>query len=148
MIASRLVRPLFAIATILIVSCGGDTAVPSPEGDDDSPAAAAASDAKLTGTIIEITMHTDEKGNYFSPSEIEAHEGDVLRFKLVTGVHNVNFLPDSNPGKTGLPPVSMYLQLPGQTLDIPLTFGEGDFYFHCDPHAMLGMVARLEVEDN
>lgn len=146
MIASRILRPFFAVATILVVGCGGDTDVPSQDGKT-SPAAAAVSDVKLTGKIIEITMHTDDQGNYFSPSEIEAHEGDVLRFKLVTGVHNVNFLPDSNPGKTGLPPVSMYLQLPGQTLDIPLTFGEGDFYFHCDPHAMLGMVARLEVED-
>lgn len=146
MIASRIFRPLFAVATILIVGCGGDTAVSSTSGDG-SPTAVAASDVKLTGKVIEITMHTDDQGNYFSPSEIEAHEGDVLRFKLVTGVHNVNFLPDSNPGKKGLPPVSMYLQLPGQTLDIPLTFGEGDFYFHCDPHAMLGMVARVEVED-
>ena len=144
MIASRIFRPLFAVATILIVGCGGDSSVTSQ--DATSPPAAAAG-AKLTGTIIEVTMHTDEQGNYFSPSKIEAHEGDVLRFKLVTGVHNVNFLPDSNPGKTGLPPVSTYLQLPGQTLDIPLTFGKGDFYFHCDPHAMLGMVARVEVED-
>lgn len=145
MIASHLSRPLIAVATILIVGCGGDSTTPTTQ--DAAAPSAAANDAKLTGTIIEVTMHTDDQGNYFSPSEIEAHEGDVLRFKLVTGVHNVNFLPDSNPGKTGLPPVSMYLQLPGQTLDIPLTFGKGDFYFHCDPHAMLGMVARVEVED-
>jgi plastocyanin len=62
-------------------------------------------------------------------------------------VHNVHFLPDSNPGKTGLPPASAMLQLPAQTLDIPVNFKEGHYYIQCDPHALLGMTARLEVED-
>lgn len=137
--------PLLVLSFALLVSCGGESA--SPGRDDDARPAAAASAAKLTGTVIEITMHTDADGNYFEPARIEAHEGDVLRFKLVTGVHNVHFLPDSNPGARNLPPMSLFLQLPGQTLDIPLTFGEGKFYFQCDPHALLGMVARLEVED-
>jgi len=98
------------------------------------------------GKYIEIAMTTDDKGSYFKPNEIEAKVGDVLRFKLVVGVHNVDFLPDSNGGKSGLPPVSGMLQLPGQTQDILLNFGTGHFYFQCDPHAALGMRGRVEVE--
>jgi plastocyanin len=38
------------------------------------------------------------------------------------------------------------LQLPGQTVDIPVTFEKGKYYFQCDPHAALGMRGHLEVE--
>lgn len=120
--------------------------MPAPGAPASAPAAAK-SDVPLTGRVIEITMHTDDKGNYFLPAKIEARPGDLLRFKLATGVHNVNFLADSNRGRTGLPAPSAFLQLPGQTYDVPLTFGTGHFYFQCDPHALLGMFARLEVED-
>ena len=97
------------------------------------------------GKLIEITMTTDDKGNYFTPNEVTANPGDVLHFKLNVGVHNVNFLPDSNPGKTGLPPMSPFLQLPGQTHDVAVNFGEGTFYWQCDPHAALGMKGHLTV---
>ena len=100
------------------------------------------------GKVIEIAMVTDDKGNYFEPAKVEAHAGDVLRFTLRSGVHNVNFLPDSNPGKSNLPPASQMLQLPGQTWDIAVPTAAGDYFFQCDPHALLGMVGRLEVEDD
>jgi plastocyanin len=99
------------------------------------------------GKVIVVEATTDEKGNYFTPNEIEAHRGDVLRYKLKIGVHNVHFLPDSNPGKAGLPPASEMLQLPGQTIDIPVNFAAGKYYFQCDPHAALGMKGHLKVED-
>jgi plastocyanin len=92
-------------------------------------------------------MVTDETGNYFSPKEIEAHRGDLIRFTLKVGVHNVHFLPDSNSIKTGLPPASELLQLPGQTYDFVVNLQEGEYYFQCDPHAALGMIGKLEVED-
>jgi len=99
------------------------------------------------GKVIVVEAATDEKGNYYTPNEIEAHKGDVLRFTLKVGVHNVHFVPDSNPGKPGLPPASEMLQLPGQTVDIPVNFAAGDYYFQCDPHAALGMKGHLKVED-
>lgn len=107
--------------------------------DDDAPAAA-------TGKVIEVKMITDGKGNYYEPAAIHAETGDILRFTIVSGVHNVNFLPDSNAGKQGLPAPSDLLQLPGQTLDVPVTFAEGSYYFQCDPHALLGMTGRLHVD--
>jgi plastocyanin len=48
--------------------------------------------------------------------------------------------------KSGLPPASALLQLPGQTIDLKVTLPEGKYYFHCDPHALLGMKGRMEVE--
>jgi plastocyanin len=31
---------------------------------------------------------------------------------------------------------------------VPISFGPGEYYFQCDPHAALGMVGELEVEDD
>jgi plastocyanin len=136
------VRLAMVAGLLTAAGCGGgEERHDSDEKTESAPAAGAA-----TGKIITVNVTTDEKGNYFAPARIEAHPGDVLRFTLVTGVHNIDFLPDSNAGKSGLPPVSDMLQLPGQTVDVPLTFGKGHFYFQCDPHAALGMVGHVEVE--
>lgn len=142
----------FALAIASLVACGKGEKGGTPEtsGAAATPVAAAPS-GEVTpgpgGKFIVITATTDEKGNYYTPSEFEAHKGDVLRFTLKVGVHNVHFLPDSNPGKTGLPPASELLQLPGQTIDIPVNFAAGRYYFQCDPHAALGMKGHLKVED-
>jgi plastocyanin len=137
--------PRLSFLALLIVSAaacgGGDKSAPASGGEP----AAAVSNVPATGVVHEILMTTDEKGSFFTPAEIAAKPGDVLRFKLAVGVHNVNFLADSNPGKTGLPAISPFLQLPGQTHDIPVTFGEGKFYFQCDPHAALGMKGHVTV---
>ena len=132
----------FAIAA---AACsGGGTDKPAAEGESPpaTPAAAAA-----TGDTIIVEMHSDGTGNYYKPNEIEAHQGDVVRFVLKSGVHNVNFLADSNEVKTGLPPASDMLQLPDQTYDLVVSMQEGHYYFQCDPHAALGMKGKLEVED-
>jgi plastocyanin len=134
-----------AMAAMLAIACSRDAATNGSTQEQRSPQAVQS--VTPTGKIITIAMITDEKGNYFSPSKIEAHRGDVLRFVLKTGVHNVHFLPDSNPGKSGLPPASEFLQIPGQEWDFPVTLAEGHYVFQCDPHAALGMIGRLEVED-
>ena len=137
---------LLAVASLAACAKGeksgaADTAAAAPPtaGGEVKPASG--------GKVIVVEATSDEKGNYFTPKEIEAHKGDVLRFTLKVGVHNVHFLPDSNPGKPGLPPASEMLQLPGQTVDIPVNFAAGKYYFQCDPHAALGMKGHLEVED-
>jgi plastocyanin len=133
---------LFAIA------CGGGEKKETAETPS-TPAASAGGPVTPTGhgKVIVIYAVSDEKGNYFSPNEIEAHKGDVLRFTLKVGVHNVHFLADSNATKSGLPPASEMLQLPGQTYDVPVNFAEGTYYFQCDPHAALGMKGYVKVED-
>ena len=140
-------RTRITLSTLLVLTlaCGGERgseAAPSAEPISGAPATPAAD-----GDVIEVKLITDEQGNRFEPATIEAEQGDILRLVLVSGVHNLHFLPDSNPGATGLPPASDMLQLPGQTLDIPVTMKPGHYFFQCDPHALLGMVGHLEVED-
>jgi plastocyanin len=127
-------------------AAGGTSAATTPAATAPGAASEAATPAPGRSVIV-VKMITDGVGNRFEPNKLEVKQGDVLRFTIVAGVHNVHFLPDSNPGKTGLPPASAMLQLPGQTLDIPVNFKEGHYYFQCDPHALLGMPGRLEVED-
>lgn len=139
---------LLFVSASLVACSKGD------QGASDTSAAGAPSAApigevqpKAGGKVIVVEATTDEKGNYFTPNDIEVHQGDVLRLTLKLGVHNLHFLPDSNPGKKGLPPATEMVQLPGQTIDIPINFEPGHYYFQCDPHAALGMKGHLEVED-
>ena len=136
----------FALSGALFaLACSGDKTAPA--GADASKPEASKTEEASTGKTIVVEAASDADGNYFKPAKIEAHRGDIIRFTLKSGVHNVNFLADSNPGKTGLPPASEMLQLPGQTYDVKVSFAKGHYYFQCDPHALLGMKGHLEVED-
>ena len=133
-------------AAAFMVACG-DASKSAATADSTKRQSAEITETGSTGKTIVVEAYSDEKGNYFKPNKLEAHKGDVVRFVLKSGVHNVNFLADSNAGRTGLPPASDMLQLPDQTYDVKVTFGEGHYYFQCDPHAALGMIGHLEVED-
>jgi plastocyanin len=151
------VRVITAISFVvaIAISCSkgenaatSDTSQAAAPAPPAAPAVAGGPATPAPGRkVIVVELITDAKGNYFSPSEIEAHQGDVIRYTLKVGVHNVHFLADSNTVKTGLPPASDMLQLPGQTYDVPVNLPEGKYYFQCDPHAALGMKGHLEVED-
>lgn len=86
------------------------------------------SGVKPTGDTVKVELYSDATDNYFKPKEIEAKRGDVVRYTMMVGVHNVHFLPDSNTIKTGPPPVSDLLQLPGQTYDLLVAFAPGTYY--------------------
>jgi plastocyanin len=140
---------LVLLAGITMAACnrsesarGGDSTAAANNASSAGPAA-----AKPTGKIVTVELNSDASGNYFKPAEFEVHRGDVIRFTLKSGVHNVHFLADSNAGKSNLPPASDMLQLPDQTLDIPVNLEPGKYYFQCDPHAALGMKGHVEVED-
>lgn len=128
---------------LVLAACGkSDTDTPAPAATDGATAAAPAA----TGATIEIKTVTDEKGSRFEPAKVEAHRGDILRFTLVSGVHNVSWPADKNPSGATLPPTGDMLQLPGQTYDLPVNLPAGKYHFQCDPHAALGMTGELEVE--
>lgn len=138
------------LCVLAVTACGGgDPASSSTEGS--TAAASAAAPAKAvpsvepTGTVIEVKMVTDDKGNYFEPADVRARRGDVVRFVLVSGVHNVSFPASENQGAASLPEASPYLQLPGQTWDLLVDVEPGSYFYQCDPHAALGMVGTLEV---
>ena len=144
----KMQRAMFVAGLAFIGAVGACSKSDKPASDEAAPATAAAPGGPAAGgKVIEVKLITDDNGNRFEPNKIEAHKGDVIRYTLGIGVHNVHFLPDSNPGKSGLPPASEMLQLPGQTYDLPVTFAPGKYYFQCDPHALLGMTGHLEVED-
>lgn len=148
-------RVFFGVSVVLALalSCSKGEKAGTSDTSGVAPAPAAPSVAGEPATpapgrkVIVVEMVSDEKGSFFSPNEIEAKKGDVIRFTVKVGVHNVHFLPDSNTVKTGLPPASDMLQLPGQTYDLPVNFPEGKYYFQCDPHVALGMKGHLKVED-
>ena len=136
-------------AAVVLASCSpGDT---KESGDAAAaPQPAAAPGGPITpdagGKVITVQMETKPDGsNVFEPAQIEARRGDVLRYTLVAGVHNADFVADSNPGSKKLPELSPLLQLPGQTWDVKVDLPPGKYYFHCDPHYLLGMVGHLTV---
>ena len=143
---SRLSNIITFGSVFVLIACGGDAkAPPATTNAETAPVVAS---VKPSGRVITIDMFSDEKGNYYKPAELEAHRGDVLRFVLKSGVHNVHFTPEANPGKSGLPLASDFLQIPEQTWDFTVALAPGHYVFQCDPHAALGMVAKLEVEDD
>jgi plastocyanin len=138
---------VMVVAVVGAVACGGKQAADQGTQPPSGGAATSASPAaKPTGRVVVVTMTSDNIGNYFKPAEFEVHRGDVIRFTLGVGVHNVRFLPDSNAGKTNLPPASELLQLPGQTYDLAVNLEPGDYYFQCDAHLALGMKGHVHVD--
>ena len=139
-----------AAAALLVAACGsGDTAPPAANTAVTASASAGGEQTPdAGGSVIEVKALTDDEGNNrFDPAEVTARPGDVVRYVLGSGVHNVHFLPDSNPGVQGLPGPSDMLQLPGQSYDVKVTMAPGRYYFQCDPHALLGMIGHLTVSE-
>lgn len=131
-------------ALIVLAACGHKEEGKTPDHDASKSAGATVT---ATGKVITVNLVTDEKGSRFEPATIEAHRGDMVRFTLGVGVHNVHFLADSNAGATNLPEASEMLQLPGQTYDLLVSLAANrTYYFQCDPHAVLGMIGHLKVE--
>lgn len=132
--------------SLVLAACGARDSTGTPAAGAAGAPAAASAAAPATGRTIEIRTVSDEKGNRFEPNKVEAKPGDVLKFTLVSGVHNVSWPADKNPSGVTFPEPSEMLQLPGQTLEIPVTFPKGEYHWQCDPHAALGMTGELEVE--
>lgn len=136
-------------AAFAAAACGGDrqnasdTATPSASS---TTGATGSTTPDAGGRVILVEMETDAAGvNRFEPATFEAKRGDVIRFTLISGVHNAHFLADSNRGKAGLPPAGPLLQLPHQTYDVKVAWDPGRYYFQCDPHALLGMMGHVTV---
>ena len=151
MMKSR-IRSAYSLAAILAIvaamACTSEKKEPSEAREGEKHEEEAAGTFKPTGDTVKVELYSDATGNYFKPNEIEAKQGDVVRFIMKVGVHNIHFLPDSNTIKTGLPPASDMLQLPDQTYDLAVNLAEGKYYFQCDPHAALGMKGHLKVEEH
>ncbi len=139
----RRLSPLLLV--LLAAACGGERPAGAPAGGEE---AARPAPPAPTGNVIEVKAISDGAKNYFEPDQIEAHQGDVIRLVLVSGVHNMAWPPAKNPSGVELPDTTEMLQLPGQTVDIPITMPPGKYHFVCVPHEALGMVGDLEVEED
>ena len=128
-------------------ACGAADASPvAADAGGKAPPSAAAVPA--TGNVVEVTMASNPgQGEVFGPANATVRRGDVLRFKLQSGVHNASFPAAKNPSGAKLPGATPYLQAPGQTHDLPIDLPPGEYHFQCDPHAALGMVGTLTVTD-
>lgn len=129
---------VFAVAALAACSAG-DAAEVGRSGS-------AAPSVEPTGTVVEVKMMS-VGGERFGPAELTVQRGDVVRFVLESGVHNVSFPADQNMSGVRLPEASPYLQIPGQTHDVLIDLPAGEYTYHCDPHAVLGMVGKLTVMD-
>ena len=137
--------------TLSLLACGGEQKPAGEQTAPNQPASNAATGGPLTpdpgGKVVTVEMITDGEGSMFKPAEVHVKRGDVVRFALKVGVHNVHFLADSNAGRSGYPQSpSDFLQLPGQTWDVAVKMPAGSYYFQCDPHAALGMKGHIIVE--
>src|SRR6185503_15799547 len=151
MSASRSPFIILSAATLAVLAACGGESKPTAASSSAPPAAAAAPSGPQTpdpgGKVVVVELSSDANGNYFKPAEVHVKRGDVVRYTLKVGVHNVHFLADSNAGKSGFPASpSDFLQLPGQTYDVLVHLDKGSYYFQCDPHAALGMKGHLIVE--
>ena len=140
---------LSAVLMAALAACGGgDRTAGGTSSAGATASGATSATVTATGTVHSVDMITDmtDGSNKFVPATLTVKRGDIIRFVLKMGVHNVSFPADSNIGKSGLPAAGPMLQAPGQTHDVPVTFGAGTYHFQCDPHAALGMVGKLTVQ--
>jgi plastocyanin len=133
----RLVRQAMAAAVLVtaLAACGGEETVATR---------GAQTSVTPTGNVVEVLM-VSGRGELFDPGHVSVKRGDVLRFKLEMGVHNASWPAAENPAGVKLPETSPYLQVPGQTHDVLIDMPPGDYTYHCDPHAVLGMIGKLTV---
>ncbi len=148
---SKIVWPVLALAFVMVGCKGaGSNSASNPSSDAASAPAPAqptlGQAVKPNGTVHEVKLIADAKGARFDPAAVTAKSGDVVKFVLTSGAHNVHFLPEKNPGAQGLPAATDVLQLPGQSYELLVGAKPGTYNFQCDPHAALGMVGSITVQ--
>lgn len=131
---------------LALAACSNDAPTAGNEASEPSAATAPAEAPATTGNVIEVRMITNGAENAFVPAQVTAQRGDVVRFVLDSGVHNVSFPASENAGAANLPAASAILATPGQSVDVPVTMAAGEYTFQCDPHVMMGMKGTLTVQ--
>lgn len=136
-------------------ACGGgdqtETAAPGAAATAEPAAAPAATpvEAGATGQVHTVRMLTTQGGasGVFEPAEITVKKGDTVRWVQETtgAAHNVSFAPAINQGMANLPSQSPYLTTAGQTYDLVVDMEPGAYNYQCDPHAMMGMVGKMNI---
>ncbi len=158
---SSYVRWALVGVVMLGIGCSGESSKKTTSGHAGANARAAAVPAEPSkasieyrtlgeriapnGHVVDVKMYEGGKGPRFEPSTVSAHRGDVVEFKIMSGVHNVHFPAERNPG-VHVPPASEELKLSGQAYDLVVGAKPGTYYFQSDPDARGGMVGKLIVQ--
>jgi plastocyanin len=135
------------------IATAADSAATSPAATTPKPAPAPA-----TGATYDIHMLGDAQGYRFDPANITIHEGDAVRFIMISGgPHDVAFdsvaatahdqlAANMGPNQTG--DLSSPFQLTtDQTYTISFArIPPGTYTFHCTPHQALGMKGSITVQ--
>ena len=113
----------------------------------------------VTGTMHEVKMVLDGNSYRFDPANIEAKQGDGIRFTMVSGApHNFGFDPQNIPDdveaqiRANMPPGSAelespYLNAPNEAQTFSLAgVKPGEYPYHCQPHLALGMTGKITVK--
>ena len=86
--------------------------------------------------IIEVSDHK------FTPDELEISAGDTVEWKNIQGWHNVNGMQGTFPNNP-----ESFGNNTGNNWTYRYVFKTpGKYDYHCDPHAGMGMVGKIEVK--
>jgi plastocyanin len=94
--------------------------------------------------VVQVTVGAEGEMR-FEPDTVTLHRDDVVRFVAFSGVHNVHFPKEANPGAAHLPAVSDWLLREGDHYELKVELAPGTYHFQCDPHALMGMKGTLVV---
>jgi plastocyanin len=94
--------------------------------------------------VVQVTVGADGEMR-FQPDTVTVQSGDVVRFVAFSGVHDVHFPKEANPGAANLPPASDWLLREGDHYELKVTLAPGTYHFQCDPHSLMGMRGTLIV---
>ena len=158
-------RKWFASLTLAAMACGGgsesgEAAAETGAVAEPVVADAGATVAVATGTVHDVQMLLTDAGQYvFQPAELTIRAGDAVRFTNVSGgPHNVAFYADKIPaGAADVLNEAMANKMSDLTGELlmaenavyEISFAGapvGDYEYTCTPHEMLGMTAKLTIE--
>ncbi|MGH7690593.1 MAG: plastocyanin/azurin family copper-binding protein [Gemmatimonadaceae bacterium] len=162
-----------AMLSLAMIGCGGGgekaaagssaAATPAPAaaaaGSTSTAAASSATYMAPTGKTWTVNMMGDAKGYRFDPKTLTVHQGDAVKFVMVSGgPHDVTFWPDSIP--TGaeaqldanmpnhIGPLQAPMSInPNSTYTVSFAgVPAGVYHYYCTPHLAMGMIAEITVE--
>lgn len=107
-------------------------------------AAAVAMRPTREARVVQVTVGAEGEMR-FEPDTVTLHRGDVVRFVAFSGVHDVHFPKEANPGAAHLPAASDWLLREGDHYELKVDLAPGTYHFQCDPHALMGMKGTLIV---
>jgi len=141
-------------------TAAASTAAATPSTAAAAPAAGAVAKKPATGATVDVKMIGDDKGYRFEPADVKIHEGDAVRFTMVTGgPHNISFDPATISDPTAKAQLDANMDNKMAELSSPMLMNPNEQYvisfagvkpgtypFHCTPHLAMGMKGTVTVQ--